>query len=44
MKGEAQIHPGSTDEFAWDAAANPLPSSVDVAVIGGGIVGCSTAY
>jgi glycine/D-amino acid oxidase-like deaminating enzyme len=44
MKGEAQIHPGSTDEFAWDAAANPLPSSVDVAVIGGGIIGCSTAY
>ncbi len=44
MKGEPQIHPGTTDEFAWDAAANPLPASVDVAVIGGGIVGCSAAY
>ncbi|HET8691948.1 MAG TPA: FAD-dependent oxidoreductase, partial [Steroidobacteraceae bacterium] len=44
MKGEPQIHPGSTDEFAWDASANPLPAAVDVAVIGGGIVGCSTAY
>lgn len=44
MKGEPQIHPGNTDEFAWDATSNPLPASVDVAIIGGGIVGCSTAY
>jgi glycine/D-amino acid oxidase-like deaminating enzyme len=44
LKGEPQVHPGSTDEFARDPAANPLPASVDVAIIGGGIVGCSAAY
>jgi glycine/D-amino acid oxidase-like deaminating enzyme len=44
MKGEPQIHPGSADEFAWDAGAKKLPASVDVAIIGGGIVGCSAAY
>jgi glycine/D-amino acid oxidase-like deaminating enzyme len=42
--GEPQIHPGDTDEFAWDAEQNPLPQAADVAVIGGGIVGCSAAY
>jgi glycine/D-amino acid oxidase-like deaminating enzyme len=44
MKGEPQIHAGSTDEFAWDATGNALPPTVDVAIIGGGIVGCSAAY
>jgi glycine/D-amino acid oxidase-like deaminating enzyme len=44
MKGEPQIHPGNTDEFAWNATDNRLPEAVDVAIIGGGIIGCSTAY
>jgi glycine/D-amino acid oxidase-like deaminating enzyme len=44
MTGEAQIHPGDTDEFAFHAADNPLPEAVDVAIIGGGIVGSSAAY
>ena len=44
MSGEPQIHPGDTDEFAWHATENWLPSVVDVAIIGGGIIGCSTAY
>ena len=44
MTGEAQIHPGDTDEFAFHAADRPLPESADVVVIGGGIVGASTAY
>ena len=44
MSGEPQIHPGDTDEFAWQATGSPLPPSVDVAIIGGGIIGCSTAY
>jgi glycine/D-amino acid oxidase-like deaminating enzyme len=44
MAGETQVHQELTDEWAWDALANPLPSTVDVAVIGGGIIGCSTAY
>jgi glycine/D-amino acid oxidase-like deaminating enzyme len=44
MTGEPQIHPGETDEFAWHPSENWLPAVVDVAIIGGGIVGCSTAY
>ncbi len=44
MSGEPQIHPGETDEFAFHAADNPLPEAADVVVIGGGIVGSSTAY
>jgi glycine/D-amino acid oxidase-like deaminating enzyme len=44
MSGEPQIHPGDTDEFAWHSTENWLPSVVDVAIIGGGIIGCSTAY
>jgi glycine/D-amino acid oxidase-like deaminating enzyme len=39
-----QIHAGDTDEFAWQAADNPLPDAVDVAIVGGGIVGASAAY
>ena len=42
--GECQIHPGDSDEFAWHAADNPLPEAVDVAIVGGGIIGSSTAY
>ena len=42
--GEAQIHPGDTDEFAFHPSGNPLPAAVDVAIVGGGIIGCSTAY
>ncbi len=44
MTGEQQIQPGETDEFAWHATGNPLPEAVDVAIIGGGIIGSSTAY
>src|SRR5688572_33457220 len=44
LTGEPQIHPGETDEFAFRASEDALPSSVDVAVIGGGIIGCSAAY
>ena len=35
---------GAVDEWAWDAAASRLPTSADVVVIGGGIVGCSAAW
>ena len=44
MTGEPQVVGTDTDAFAWDAERNPLPSAVDVAIIGGGIVGCSAAY
>ena len=44
MAGEQQVGKALTDEWAWNAVANPLPDSVDVAIIGGGIVGCSAAY
>jgi glycine/D-amino acid oxidase-like deaminating enzyme len=44
MEEEPQVQRSATDGFAWDAADNPLPPSVEVAVIGGGIVGCATAY
>ena len=44
MRGEPQIHPGKTDEFAWHAGDNPLPEAADVTIIGGGIIGSSTAY
>jgi glycine/D-amino acid oxidase-like deaminating enzyme len=42
--GEPQIHPGETDEFAFHPSENPLPGPVDVAIVGGGIIGSSTAY
>jgi glycine/D-amino acid oxidase-like deaminating enzyme len=44
VSGDPQVGRTLTDEWAWDPLANPLTASVDVAVIGGGIVGCSTAY
>ena len=42
--GEQQIVRGSDDEWAWHAGSERLPDTVDVVIIGGGIVGCSTAY
>lgn len=44
MTGEPQIHPGDADEFAFHAADRPLPEAADVAIVGGGIVGCSAAW
>jgi glycine/D-amino acid oxidase-like deaminating enzyme len=44
MPGEQQIPVATADEWAWSAAANPIPRSVDVIIIGGGIIGCSAAY
>jgi glycine/D-amino acid oxidase-like deaminating enzyme len=44
VPGEGQVGWGDGDEFAWNPAGNPLPAAVDVAVVGGGIVGCSAAY
>src|SRR6185436_18226736 len=43
MHGEQQVYSSLTDEWAW-RDAHVLPGAVDVAVIGGGIVGCSAAY
>jgi glycine/D-amino acid oxidase-like deaminating enzyme len=42
--GEAQVPRSPADEWAWDAATKKLPSAADVVIIGGGIVGVSTAY
>lgn len=44
MTGEQQISGTIVDEWAWNAAGRLIPRSVDVAIIGGGIVGCSAAY
>lgn len=44
VNGEQQVVRDGADGFAWHAADNPLPPAVDVAIIGGGIVGCSAAY
>jgi glycine/D-amino acid oxidase-like deaminating enzyme len=41
--GEQQVDPSLTDEWAW-SDGHVLPAAVDVAIIGGGIVGCSAAY
>ena len=43
MSGEQQVDSSLIDEWAW-SDAHALPGAVDVAVIGGGIVGCSAAY
>jgi glycine/D-amino acid oxidase-like deaminating enzyme len=43
MSGERQVDPSLTDEWAW-SEARVLPAAVDVAIVGGGIVGCSAAY
>jgi glycine/D-amino acid oxidase-like deaminating enzyme len=44
MIGEPQVPRVATDAWAWNGAARRLPASVDVVVVGGGIVGVSTAY
>jgi len=44
MDGERQVAKTIADEWAWDAARNPIPHSVDAVIIGGGIIGCSAAY
>ena len=44
MPGEQQVNREIRDEWAWNAVENPLPSAVEVVIIGGGIVGCSAAY
>jgi glycine/D-amino acid oxidase-like deaminating enzyme len=41
--GEPQIARTATDEWAWRPGHSVLPASVEVAIIGGGIVGCSAA-
>lgn len=43
MSGEQQVDLGLNDEWSW-SDSHVLPDSVAVAVIGGGIVGCSAAY
>ena len=43
MAGEQQVASNLIDEWAWNDA-RALPASVDVAIIGGGIVGVSAAY
>jgi glycine/D-amino acid oxidase-like deaminating enzyme len=43
-QGEQQVATTVADEWAWNAGHNAIPSSVDVVVVGGGIVGCSAAY
>ncbi len=43
MSGEQQVDSSLNDEWVW-SEAHALPGAVDVAVIGGGIVGCSSAY
>ena len=44
METEPQVAKTIADEWAWDAARNPLPASADIVIIGGGIIGCSAAY
>jgi glycine/D-amino acid oxidase-like deaminating enzyme len=44
MTGEQQVARDVADEWAWNPTTNPLPASADIVIIGGGIVGCSTAY
>jgi glycine/D-amino acid oxidase-like deaminating enzyme len=44
MTGEQQVDREAIDEWAWHAQTNPVPSSADVVIVGGGIVGCSAAY
>ena len=43
-QGEQQVAVGTVDEWAFDAASGDLPRTADVVIIGGGIVGCATAY
>ena len=43
MTGEQQVPRAIGDQWTW-SATKPLPPSADVVIIGGGIVGVSTAY
>jgi len=43
MPGEQQVDSNLIDEWTW-SDARALPGIVDVAIVGGGIVGCSAAY
>ena len=43
MAGEQQVASTLTDEWAW-SDAHALAGAVDIAIIGGGIVGVSAAY
>jgi glycine/D-amino acid oxidase-like deaminating enzyme len=42
--GEPQVPRSLVDGWAWDPTARPLPPTADVVIIGGGIVGVSTAW
>lgn len=42
--GEQQVERQIRDQWARENAVRPLPRVADVVIIGGGIVGCSTAY
>ena len=44
MPGEQQVGELRVDEWAWAASRDSMPDSVDVAIIGGGIIGCCAAY
>ncbi|MGQ0429518.1 MAG: NAD(P)/FAD-dependent oxidoreductase [Gammaproteobacteria bacterium] len=44
MAGERQVADLATDEWDFETRGAPLPRAVDVAIVGGGIVGCSAAY
>jgi glycine/D-amino acid oxidase-like deaminating enzyme len=41
--GEPQVAGADAAEWAWNSETHALPKEVDVAIIGGGIVGCSAA-
>jgi len=43
MSGEQQVDSNLIDEWTWNET-RVLPAALDVAIIGGGIVGCSAAY
>src|SRR5262245_5606987 len=43
MPGEQQVESNLIDEWTW-SDARALPDAVDVAIAGGGIVGCAAAY
>ena len=42
--GEQQVSASIVDEWTWSPSSPPLPASVDVVIVGGGIVGCAAAY
>ena len=44
LTGEPQVSRSRDDGWAWDGTVRSLPASADVVIVGGGIVGVSTAY